>query len=119
AVPVLLGMVRLRRHSLPELLVQSKHTGMLQRFSIDLVFPLAHGCGTSRLASWPRCLPALMICWLTLGLTCKVHAQSPAPSDERASEAPQAVTCLPDGGGFLEARLSGAVQAELVWGNEG
>lgn len=30
-----------------------------------------------------------------------------------------AIACLPDGGGFLKARLSGAVQTELVWGNEG
>lgn len=112
-------MVRLRRHSLPEALVQRKHTGMLQRFSNDLVFPLGHGCGTSRPASRRLCPPALTICWLTLGLTCKVHAQSPAIDAESAPEPAPAATCLPDGGGFLEARLSGAVQAELVWGNEG
>jgi hypothetical protein len=29
------------------------------------------------------------------------------------------VACLPDGTGSLKARLSGAVRAELVWGNEG
>lgn len=27
------------------------------------------------------------------------------------------MACLPDGQGYLKARLSGAVQAELVWGN--
>lgn len=112
-------MVRLRRYSLPEPRVQSKHTGMLQRFSNDLVLPIGHGCGTSRFTSWRRCLPAITICWLTLGLTCKVHAQPPASDDESATEAAQAVVCLPDGGGFLKARLSGAVQAELVWGNDG
>ncbi len=29
------------------------------------------------------------------------------------------MACLPDGRGSLKARLSGAVQAELVWGNDG
>lgn len=29
------------------------------------------------------------------------------------------MACLPDGAGYLKARLSGAVQAELVWGNDG
>lgn len=112
-------MVRLRRHSLPEPLVQSHHTGMLQRFS-NLVLPLGHGCDTSRLASQRRCRPAItIICGLTLGLSCKVHAQPPATGDDNADVPAPAVVCLPDGGGFLKARLSGAVQAELVWGNEG
>lgn len=29
------------------------------------------------------------------------------------------MACLPDGSGSLNARLSGVVRAELVWGNEG
>lgn len=111
-------MVRLRRHSLPEPRIESKHTGMLQRFS-NYIVPLGHGCGSSHLASRLRYLPAITICWLTLGVTCKVHAQQPAAGDDNATPPPAAVACLPDGGGFLKARLSGAVQAELVWGNEG
>jgi hypothetical protein len=91
---------------------------MLQRFSDDLVLPLGHGCNTSRLASWLRRLPAITICWLTLGATCKVHAQTPAGADS-APTPKAAAACLPDGRGFLKARLSGAVQTELDWGNEG
>ena len=61
----------------------------------------------------------MTFCWLTLGLTCKVHAQQPTAADDNVTTAPAPTACLPDGGGFLKARLSGAVQAELVWGNEG
>jgi hypothetical protein len=92
---------------------------MLQRFSNYIAIPLGHGCGSSQLASWLRCLPAITILGLTLGMTCKVHAQQPSAADDNANTPPAASVCLPDGGGFLKARLSGAVQAELVWGNEG
>lgn len=91
---------------------------MLQRFSDDLVIPLRHGSGTSRFASRLGNLLA-MICWLTLGATCKVHAQTQPATDDNAGVAPPAVKCLPEGGGLLKARLSGAVQVELNWGNEG
>lgn len=91
---------------------------MLQRFSDDLVIPLRHGSGTSRLANRLGYLLAI-ICGLTLGATCKVHAQTQPASDDNATLPLPAVTCLPDGRGFLKARLSGAVQAELNWGNEG
>jgi hypothetical protein len=111
--------MRLRRHSLPEPRIQSKHTGMLQRFSNDVVLPLGHDCASSHFAGWLRCLSAITIFWLTLATTCKVHAQSSDVADDNAAPAPVAVACLPDGGGFLKARLSGAVQTELVWGNEG
>lgn len=111
--------MRLRRHSLPEPRIESKHTGMLQRFSYYVVLALGHGCRSSHFASWLRCLPAITICCLTLGVTCKVHAQQPATAADSATPAPATPVCLPGGGGFLNARLSGAVQAELVWGNEG
>jgi hypothetical protein len=92
---------------------------MLQRFYNDSVLALGHGCRTSHLAGWRRCLPALtIICGLTLGLSCKVHAQSPDAPAENANKTPEAGACLPDGQGFLKARLSGAVRAELVWGND-
>lgn len=54
-----------------------------------------------------------------MGLTCKVHAQQLTTRDDNATSAAPASICLPDGSGFLKARLSGAVQTELVWGNEG
>ncbi|MFC4309551.1 hypothetical protein ACFPN2_10715 [Steroidobacter flavus] len=122
AILILVGSrtVRLRRHSLPEPRIQSKHTGMLQRFYNDVVLALGHGCGSSHLAGWRRCLPAItIICGLTLGLSCKVHAQPPAGAADNANKPVAAVACLPDGRGSLKARLSGAVQAELVWGNDG
>lgn len=112
--------MRLRYYSLPEPRIQSKHTRMLHRFSNDVVFPLGHGCDSSHLADRPRCLPAITIFgWLTLGVACKVHAQEPTPAAENTDSPPAAVACLPDGRGYLKARLSGAVQTELVWGNEG
>lgn len=112
--------MRLRRHSLPEPRIESKHTGMLQRFYNDVVLALGHGCGSSHQAGWRRCRPALtIICGLTLGLSCKVHAQAATETADNAGKAPATVSCLPDGRGYLKARLSGAVQAELVWGNEG
>lgn len=97
---------------------------MLQRFYNDVVLALGHGCGSSHLADRRRCRPALTIIWgLTLGLSCKVHAQQAGNDADNAinpSERPPAASaCLPDGSGYLNARLSGAVQAELVWGNEG
>lgn len=60
-----------------------------------------------------------MIMGLTLGLSCKVHAQQTIDADDNANKPTEAVTCLPDGRGYLKARLSGAMQAELVWGNQG
>ena len=53
-----------------------------------------------------------------MGLSCKVHAQPPVNATDNANKTPAAAACLPDGTGSLEARLSGAVRAELVWGNE-
>jgi hypothetical protein len=93
---------------------------MLQRFYNDVVLALGHGCGSSHLTGWRRCLPAeTIILGLTLGLSCKVHAQPPTEVPDGADKAPASVACLPDGRGYLQARLSGAVQAELAWGNEG
>lgn len=111
-------MARFRRDSLPEPLIESKHTRMLQRFS-DVVFPLRHVGGSSQVASRLRCLPAITICWLTLGVTCKVHAQASVAEDGNAASADAPTVCLPDGGGYLKARLSGALQTELDWGNAG
>ncbi|MBL8269687.1 hypothetical protein [Steroidobacter sp.] len=52
-----------------------------------------------------------------MGLSCKVHAQQAPGADDNANSQAAPVACLPDGQGYLKARLSGAVQAELVWGN--
>ena len=54
---------------------------------------------------------------LTLGASCKVHAQPPAARDDVTNQ-PAPASCLPDGHGYLKARISGALQAELAWGND-
>jgi hypothetical protein len=92
---------------------------MPQRITSDIV--PGHGFGSS--ASRPRDLFAkTVIGLLTLGLSCKVHAERTTTTDDNASSdskpAPPAL-CLPDGRGYLRARLSGVVKAELDWGNEG
>jgi uncharacterized membrane protein (UPF0127 family) len=45
-----------------------------------------------------------LICALSLLSLCKVHAE---------------VQCIPDGSGFLRAKISGAIKQELRWGNDG
>lgn len=62
-----------------------------------------------------RCSLAL-ICALPLALhTASASAAEPQPPQAEAAT-PQ---CLPSGDGFLRARLSGAIAAELNWKNEG
>jgi len=51
-------------------------------------------------------------------IACKAPAQ--AQGNEAAKPAPAApAKCLPAGNGYLRARLSGTVNSELNWGNEG
>ncbi|MGH8185446.1 MAG: hypothetical protein ACREUC_02695, partial [Steroidobacteraceae bacterium] len=47
-----------------------------------------------------------------------VHAQEPAHSKQPV-EPPASAQCLPGGDGYLRARLSGSLRAELQWGNAG
>jgi hypothetical protein len=66
----------------------------------------------------PAVLPrrACAAAWLSVSLlTCGVHAQEPAPPASPAAPA----ECLPTGDGYLRARISGALSAELNWGNDG
>lgn len=116
---VRLRTVRLRRYSLPEAPFHSKHIGMLQRISNDVVPGHSYGSYASR----HRYPFAKTIIWLlTLGLSCKVHAQQTSRADDNVSSDPKPAApalCLPDGRGYLRARLSGVVKAELDWGNEG
>lgn len=59
----------------------------------------------------------LPLCTLALLFTCAAHAQdSPTDTDTARSTAPP--RCLPDGSGYLRARLKGSIDAELDWGNE-
>jgi hypothetical protein len=56
-------------------------------------------------------------------MICKVHAQqAPLGANEGADEAVTPQTprvCLDSGDGYLRARLTGAIKAELDWGNDG
>jgi hypothetical protein len=55
---------------------------------------------------------------LSLFIACKGHAQAQAADAAKAAPAAPA-KCLPAGNGYLRARLSGAVNTELNWGNDG
>lgn len=49
----------------------------------------------------------------------KVHGQPPPSVAPQTPAAPSSLQCLPDGNGYLRARLSGVVETELAWGNQG
>lgn len=54
-----------------------------------------------------------------LATPCKVHAQDGGTSPEMSAAPPSVPKCLPAGDGYLKARLAGALDTELDWGNEG
>jgi hypothetical protein len=62
-------------------------------------------------------LPGMFLYWLLAIITCAAAAEVPTASSS-GSEAIVTKQCLPGGKGFLRARLSGALQTELAWGNE-
>jgi hypothetical protein len=57
------------------------------------------------------------LCALILGATSKVHAQSPASASSDAGNETVIADCLPDGSGYVRARLKGSIDRELDWGN--
>jgi hypothetical protein len=57
------------------------------------------------------------MCVLSTAFAGNGHAQAQPPQAPAAPAAP--AKCLPTGDGYLRARLSGALSAELDWGNEG
>lgn len=60
---------------------------------------------------------SMLLCALTLPALCKVHAQAAQNEPEAADDEKSSVGCLPDGNGYLRARIDGAVKAELDWSN--
>lgn len=84
--------------------------GMLQRLCNDIV-ALRHRCIS---CSWAK----LLLCALALA-ACKVHAQTQEGGGAQPAGGPDPSGCLPNGDGYLRARLAGAVRAELDWGNDG
>lgn len=75
----------------------------------DIVIASGHHCISRRRTR--------LLCALALA-ACKVHAQTPADDADTPVQATPAA-CLQSGDGYLRARLAGAVQTELDWGNEG
>jgi hypothetical protein len=68
--------------------------------------------GINRVCWW-----SAPLCVLASLLPCKVHAQAPAPATPAAIPG-QSAPCLPDGTGYLRARLKGSINADLDWGND-
>jgi hypothetical protein len=93
-------------------LFESENIGMLQTFGNDVVIQVWHRCFSVSRAGLHLCCVALL--W-----SCKVHAQQPAPVADNAASGPASVSCLASGDGYLRARLSGALNVELDWSNEG
>lgn len=69
-----------------------------------------------------RCRDHVLLCTFVLLLTCKVCAQTPPSTSSNAvaddAAASKSIACLPDGTGFLRARLRGSIDSELDWGND-
>jgi hypothetical protein len=87
---------------------------MLWQSGKDVVIPIRY----RRISLVATCRESLLLCILSLAIACKVHAQTPAESAKAAGGA-ESIRCLPSGNGYLKARLTGAVKAELNWGNAG
>ena len=80
----------------------------------QIVIRSRHRCASSTVSLGRGAL----LCALTLLSVCKVHAQDASAAANQAETAEASVACLPDGKGYLRARLDGAVKAELNWGNK-
>lgn len=81
--------------------------------------PLAHPASsfTARRIVDRRCRWSALLCAPALLLACKVHAQETGTASSDAEIAVERTQCLPDGTGYLRARLKGSIDAELDWGN--
>ena len=86
------------------------HARMPRSFDRNIIVQYGHPSGSRRAVS-------VLVCMLSTLVAGKVHAQTAKP-DAGAAATP-AAKCLPAGDGYLRARLSGAVSAELNWGNDG
>lgn len=97
-------------------LVDTKAGRMQQRFDHQPI--LFHTVSLRHRGSpWLRSI--VVVGMLALAAACKVHAQQ-APPAAGASIAPApSGDCLPNGDGYLRARLSGSLRMELAWGNDG
>lgn len=60
-----------------------------------------------------------MLCGAALAVCCMLPFQPVASSAETLAAPSPSGDCLPDGTGFLRARLQGAIDTELEWSNDG
>jgi hypothetical protein len=88
---------------------------MLHLIRHQIVTPTRHRCVSSAALS---CWSALL-CSLALTVPCKVHAQASAARPDTSTPPTAVPKCLSAGDGYLKARLAGALNTELNWGNEG
>jgi hypothetical protein len=84
--------------------------------------PFGHRLSSSvRYDSVRRCRGIALLCAFALLITCKLHAQEAQPGVEGApksiAQPSQPLNCLPDGSGFVRARLRGSIDSDLDWGN--
>ncbi|HEY6644729.1 hypothetical protein [Povalibacter sp.] len=95
----------------------------LREFAVEIgcVTPLGHSSfsSTRRHNVDRRYWWSTPLCALALVVMCKVHAQSPASASSDAGTATVIADCLPDGSGYVRARLKGSIDRELDWGNTG
>lgn len=93
---------------------------------LHLCFSRGHVCLRSH-RNWSSKIWTVTVVGAMLALAAAIpqsvraaNEQSSAPSSTdgaTANDAGGAVECLPEGGGFLRARLSGAIDSELDWHN--
>src|SRR5262245_42909561 len=88
---------------------------MLSPSGYDFVFRVSHRSASVA----ARCVGHAMLCTLVLTFACKVHAQTSANPEGAKPAKAEPTQCLPTGDGYLKARLSGSIEAELNWGNRG
>jgi hypothetical protein len=86
-------------------------THRIARFRLHVV--------SRRVRSTQRVCGSALLCALALTIACKVHAQSPLTALPADADSATAADCLPEQGGYLRARLKGAINSELDWGNAG
>jgi hypothetical protein len=97
-------------------------TVLLDHVAIDAHRPFGHRFSSlNRYDSVRRCRDYVLLCTFALLLSCKLCAQTPSPPSSNTpkpdTKPAASATCLPDGSGFLRARLRGSINSELDWGN--
>jgi hypothetical protein len=88
-------------------------------------YPFGHPrlSSSNRYDSVRRWRGSALLCAFALLIACKLHAQEEragvegSPESSAQASASSGANCLPDGSGFLRARLRGSIDSDLDWGN--